>query len=242
MSTFVLVHGAWHGGWCWREVRRLLEDEGHHTIAPTLSSGDVRRFSANHEITLDQLVDDATMVVNSVDEPNIVLVGHSFGGPVISGVAERARVPISQLVYLDAAILENGESMFSRLPPEVVSERIVQAERRENAGFMPLPSAAGLGVDDKEIWASLASSLTPQPLSTYLSEMELERMPGEGFQCVYIQAIKPAYAPLEWARERARDYGWPMLSIETGHEAMITAPKVLARLLVSLAACAQPSC
>ena len=122
-KTFVLVHGAWHGGWCWREVADLLRGRGHRVFAPTLTGLGERRHLMSANISLATFVADVAGVIEAEELEDIILVGHSHGGAVISGVADAMPERIRALVYLDATILQNGESAFGVLPAEVVDER-----------------------------------------------------------------------------------------------------------------------
>lgn len=235
MATFVLVHGAWHGGWCWRAVREQLESRGHRVFTPTLTGVGERKHHLSADIAIDTLVSDVAHVLEYERLENVVLVGHSFAGAIIPGVAERARERIAKLVFLDAAVLEDGESMFDMMAQEIVEQRRSQAEQLHDGIALPLPSREGLGIKDEALWSEIEPLLTPQPLSTYESKVQLEAMPGDGIACEYIRCADPEYAPLSWARERARGYGWPMRDIATGHDAMLTAPDDLTAMLLEMA-------
>ena len=234
MATFVLVHGAWHGGWSWRWVRAILEQSRHRVLTPTMTGVGERAHLMSGSITMDTVIEDIANVLIFEDLSEVVLVGHSFAGPVVSGVAERAPERIKRLVYLDAAILEDGECMFGCMPPDVVAERQRMAEETSGGISMPVPTAEDLGVSNDEQWAFLKRLLTPHPQSTYNTPLKLECPPGDGFPCSYIVCTNPTYAPLAWSRDRAKKYGWTIIPIETGHEAMISAPEALSEILMQL--------
>ncbi|MEM7225642.1 MAG: alpha/beta fold hydrolase [Pseudomonadota bacterium] len=234
MSTFVLVHGAWHGGWCWRWVREILETNRHRVVTPTLTGLGERAHLISRSHTLETAVEDVANVLIFEDLRDVILVGHSFAGPVISGVAERAPERIGRLVYLDAALLENAESMLGCLPDELAADRRRLAEETSGGLTLPVPSGAALGVTNAAQWAFLKRYLTPQPLAAYTTPLRLKRLPGAGFFCSYIVCNAPLYAPLAWSRARARDYGWRIIPIETGHDAMISAPDSLSEILMGL--------
>lgn len=236
MATFVLIHGAWHGGWCWRDVKDLLERSHHRVLTPTMPGLAERQHLMSHDITLDTVIEDIANSIEAEDVRDAVLVGHSFGGNIISGVAERAPERIKQLVYLDAAVMKNGESMFDCVTKELVEERLRLAEESSGGMSLPTPSCDKLGILDPAQCEYVQKHLTPHPLSTYTSKLNLACAPGKGFECTYIACTDPNYTPLEWSRERARSYGWPMLSIATGHDAMVNAPKALAEMLMEIAA------
>jgi len=117
--TYVLVHGAWHGGWCWRDVAALLRAQGHRVTTPTLTGLGERRHLMSRDITLDTFVADILNHIEAEELDDIILVGHSHAGIAISGVADRIPERIRHLVYLDAVILESGVTAFDMLPPEV---------------------------------------------------------------------------------------------------------------------------
>src|SRR5262245_55135541 len=122
-KTFVLVHGAWHGGWCWSKVAAVLRARGHTVVTPTQTGLGERSHLISKSIDLDVFVTDIVNVLKFEDLKDVVLVGHSFGGNTISGVADRMPERIRHLIYLDTAMLESGHSVFSLLPKEVVEAR-----------------------------------------------------------------------------------------------------------------------
>ena len=124
----MLVHGAWHGGWCWSKVATILRGRGHAVVTPTQTGLGERAHLLSRSIDLDVFVTDIANVLAYEDLDDVVLVGHSFGGNAISGVADRMRGRIRGHVYLDAVILENGESAFGRMPADVVASRTRAAE------------------------------------------------------------------------------------------------------------------
>lgn len=233
MTAFVLIHGAWHGAWAWESVKTALEQGGHIVLTPTMAGLAEKQHLLTDNISLDSLVAEVVDDINTADLHNVVLVGHSFGGVLIATVAEQIAERVKHLVYLDAAILENGESMFSVMPPELVAERRQLAADTSNGLSLPTPSAEALGILDSEQWQGVKPHLTPHPLSSYDTPLTLERQPAEGFSATYIACTNPEYTPLVWARQRAKNYGWTMLSIDTGHYAMVSAPLLLAELLTT---------
>ena len=118
MATFVLVHGGWAGSVVGRLLAPRLRKAGHEVYAPTLTGIGAREHLLNREIDLDTHFQDVIGVIDDADLSDIVLVGHSYGGMVISGVADRVPEEVASLVYLDACLPENGQSLFSLLPPE----------------------------------------------------------------------------------------------------------------------------
>src|SRR5437762_6823714 len=125
MTSFVLTHGAWHGSWCWKRVRRLLQAQGHDVFTPTLTGVGERSHLLSRDVNLETHIDDVTNVIRWEELSDVVLCGHSYGGAVISGVADRVPNRIGALVYLDAFVLENGQSLHDTLPP---AQRTLQIE------------------------------------------------------------------------------------------------------------------
>lgn len=161
MTTFVLIHGAWHGAWAWKSVKKALELGGHTVLTPTMTGLAEKQHLLSDTISLDDLVAEVVDAINAVDLHNVVLVGHSFGGVLIAAIAEQIAERVKHLVYLDASILENGESVFSVMPPEVVAERRQLAAETSNGLSFPPPSAVALGILDSEQWQRTKPYLTP---------------------------------------------------------------------------------
>ena len=137
VQTFVLVHGAWHGGWCWSRVADRLRAAGHRVFTPTQTGLGERKHLLSKDITLDTFTKDIINVIEAEELNNIILVGHSFGGLAISGVADAKPEQIRHLVYLDSLMVEGGKSPFDSLPPDVVAARRKAAE--ETSGGLSLP-------------------------------------------------------------------------------------------------------
>jgi len=238
-TTFVLVHGAWHGGWCWKHVRNVLESHGHRVFTPTLTGVGERSHLLDlvpaGQITMDTCCRDVASVLHYEDLTDVVLVGHSFGGSVISGVAELEPSRIRQLIYLDSDILENGETPISSVPPRAVKERRRLAQETSGGVSFPPPHPKQLGVSEADQRAWLVRNLTPHPLSTYESPLHLEKLPGSGFPCTYIACVHPVYHGTDRARHRASMYGWKIRRIATGHDLMVTAPEETAKVLMEIA-------
>src|SRR5260221_10451578 len=131
-KTFVLAHGSWHGGWCWKRVADRLRAKGHDVYTPSYTGMGDRVHLLNKEITIDTFVEDIEQVIQSEELTEVVLVGHSFGGVPISGVADRIPNRIARLVYLDAVVIESGRSAFSYYPPAGGGARIKPGEKGTN--------------------------------------------------------------------------------------------------------------
>src|SRR5580658_11213342 len=140
MATFLLVHGAWHGAWCWRRVARLLTHAGHEVFTPTLTGLCERSHLLTPAVDLDTHILDVVNEMKWEQLNDVVLVGHSYGGMVISGVAEKMEKAIVSLVMLDAFMPENGQGVIDIYPPPM--REPVEAALRAGATTMPPRSAA----------------------------------------------------------------------------------------------------
>ena len=236
VKTYVLLHGAWHGGWCWRAVAEGLRVQGHRVFTPTQTGLGERSHLLSHDITLDTFVADLAGVMESEDLTEAILVGHSFGGLAISGVADRTPERILHLVYLDSLILENGQTPFGVLSAEAVATRRQQiAAQGGGVGIAPPPPAAFGIPEDHPATDWVRRHLTPHPVSTYDSPLRLNNPVGNGRPCTYIACTEPSYAALEGVREWVkRQPGWAWQEIATGHDAMGTAPDELTRMLAAI--------
>ncbi|MFV0473185.1 MAG: alpha/beta fold hydrolase [Pikeienuella sp.] len=231
MTTFTLLHGAWHGGWCWSRVAAILRARGHLVTTPTQTGLGERRHLLSPEITLSTFCEDLRLHLDYEDLRDVVLVGHSFGGSPISFAAERAGDRIARLVYLDAMLVFPGETPFSTVAPETAAERRRLAEETSGGLTLPAPGAAAMGIGDAADAAWIERMMTPHPIRTYETPLEIERAPGAGKPARYVICADPIYPPLAGAWARARDLGWPIDEIAAGHDAMVSAPAALADLL-----------
>jgi pimeloyl-ACP methyl ester carboxylesterase len=235
-KTYVLLHGAFHGAWCWRDVAARLRAAGHHVTTPTQTGLGERRHLFSAQITLDTFVADVVEHIEAEELEDVILVGHSFGGLGISGAADRIPARIRHLVYLDSMVLEDGQTAWSRMPPEVAAERqrIVMEQGAGLAAAPPPVSSFGVP-EDHPLAPWVRRRLTPHPAGAYQTPLRLANPVGNGLPCTYIACTDPWYAPLAWARDWVRSRpGWEWQEITTGHDAMITAPAELARMLEAI--------
>src|SRR3984885_11396551 len=179
-QTFVLVHGAWHGGWCWSRVADRLRSGGHQVFTPTQTGLGERKHLLSKDITLDTFTRDIANVIEAEELSNIILVGHSFGGLAISGVADAMPDKIRHLVYLDSLMVEGGKRPFDSLPP-------------------PPPSAFGVSDAGDTDWVK--RRLTPHPLGTYTSTLNIKGPVGNNLPRTYIHCTDPSYAALQASRD-----------------------------------------
>ena len=171
-KTYVLVHGAWHGGWCWREVKKALRGMGHRVSTPTQTSVGERKHLLSKDITLDTFTADIINHIQAEELDDIILVGHSFAGTSITGAADKLPDQIRHLVYLDSTILENGQSVFSVLPPDVVAARRKLVAEQGQGIFIPAPPPTAFGIPENHPSADwVKRRLTPHPVSAFDSPM-----------------------------------------------------------------------
>lgn len=230
-DVFVLVHGAWHGGWCWRRVARLLREAGHEVFTPTLTGFGERAHLLGAEIGPDTLVQDVVGVLDSEELTDVVLVGHSFGALVALAVAERAADRVGRVVLLDGLVVEPGETAFDGLPPASAAARKAAAEASGDIAFPP-PAGAAFGLADPEDIAWVDRRLTPHPLRTYADPFPRRAPLGGGRPVTYVACTDPAYPAVHSAHAIVRREGWEFRELAAGHDAMISAPEATAALLL----------
>jgi pimeloyl-ACP methyl ester carboxylesterase len=235
--TFVLVHGAWHGGWCWRRVADVLRARGHRVFAPTLTGLGDRAHLFSKDISLQTHVEDVLAVVETEELSDFLLVGHGYGGFVISGVADSLRERVSRYVYLDSTLppdMSSGAS-FSWAgwnPPEAREERLKVVREQGKGMGLPAPPPGAFGVTEPSDVAWVERRLRPMPLGTYTGTFTFKRSGSNGLKRTYIAATNPPYAMLVPTHERIRaDKTWSYTTIEAGHDCMVIAPDKLAALL-----------
>ncbi len=233
MTTFVLVHGAWHGSWCWQRVRKSLTDRGHEVFTPTLTGVGERSHLLARDVNLDTHIADVVNLILWEQLDDIVLCGHSYGGCVVTGAADRVADRVRALVYLDAFVLENGESAHDVLAPEQRRAQVEQAERVGDGWRVPPIPAAVFEVNESDRdWVD--AQCTPQSLATFTQPVTLGSRPDPA-RVTYILATGYAASPFRPFAERAQRNGWRMLSVDCGHDVMLDRPDEMTERLLELA-------
>lgn len=229
MSTYVLVHGAWGGAWIWRRVLGPLRAAGHEVHAVTLTGDGERSHLRRPDISLQTHVDDVLGLIDAEELADIVLVGHSYGGMVITGVADAllARGPghLRQLVYVDAMVPLPGEGWGQGHPPEIVQARMALARANDNA--LPPPDPRDMGVDgpDRD-W--LLRRQVPHPFGMYRVPLHFDGERWARVPRTFIDCNRPAYVTIDAMRARVRQQpGWRIVELPTGHFPMVTMPQAL---------------
>jgi pimeloyl-ACP methyl ester carboxylesterase len=226
MSTFVLVHGAWHGAWCWERVVPLLRDAGHEVVTPTLTGLGERADELTPDVGLRTHVADVEAALGATGGP-VVLVGHSYAGLVVREAADRAPGAVERLVLVDGWAGHTGASLFGLAPAWFVDALRASADEHGDGWRIPTLPAATVGVTDPDDAAWLEREMTDHPLRTFADPTELtgavDAIPGTAIVC------RPAGIPFDTFAEAI---GYRAALIDTGHDAMVTAPAELAALLV----------
>jgi len=232
--TFVLVHGAWHGGWCWRRVADRLQHDGHTVFTPTLTGLGERAHLLGQGIDLATHVADIVNVMRWERLSDVVLCGHSYGGFVISGVAEEMSAAIRAIVFLDAFLPQSGDSILKLTGP-AVQDGIRTARQRGELGVPPRPAAAfGVNEADRQ-WVD--SLCVPQPIATFTSPIALSGA-RERIACkTYIRAKGYDNPAFDRALASVQtDPSWRCHEIACGHDVMVDMPDRLSALLLEAAA------
>jgi len=232
----VLVHGAWHGGWCWHRVADALRAAGHRVFTPTLTGVGERRHLLSASVDAETHVRDVLGLIEAEELEDVVLAGHSYAGIVISGVAARARARLRSLVYLDALLVEDGQSWARAFPPEVAEARRKSATTTNGVKTIPPPDPAIYGFADPADTEWVRRRMTPHPYAPFEQTMHWDGPLASGLPRLYVDCTRPALEVLTTMKDRYRGRpDWPFAEMKTGHDAMVSAPAELARLLLEAA-------
>jgi pimeloyl-ACP methyl ester carboxylesterase len=229
MATFVLVHGAWHGAWCWQRVARLLRRAGHDVLAPTLTGLCERSHLLTPEINLDTHILDIVNEMKWKGLRDVVLVGHSYGGMVISGVAEQMERAIASVVMLDAFMPENGQSLVDIQPP-VVREPIVMAARQGATTLPPRPAELFKVNEKDRAWVD--AQCTPQPIQCFLQKLTLTGARERIGKKTYVRASAYPSRYFDAGLASARAKNWRIHEVPCGHDVMLDMPERLTEILL----------
>jgi pimeloyl-ACP methyl ester carboxylesterase len=230
MTTYVLVHGAWHGGWCWRMVAAKLEADGHHVFTPTLTGLAERAHLLNHSTNLSTHVEDICQLIRAEDLKDIVLVGHSYGGMVVSGVADQMPDRIASLVILDGFVPKNDEAMSDYWPPKLKADWEVVAAKTGGLSIPPI-SADNFGViEEHRAWVN--QNCTPHPYASFNEKIRLTGGRERIAKKLYIRAkLWRSHAFDGFLKHLETDNTWRTMALDCGHEVMVDQPESLAQIL-----------
>jgi pimeloyl-ACP methyl ester carboxylesterase len=246
MATYVLVGGGWLGGWCWQRVARRLREEGHDAYPVTLTGLGERVHLASPEVDLETHITDVVNLIKFEDLHDVVLLGHSYAGLVVTGGADRMPERISQLVYLDTGSLPDGTAIIETFPSEARRHIERQVEQLGDGWRFPVPPQEELatfgsleGLDDAQL-GLLYSRAVAQPFGTFTQPLRLENparevLPKVGILCSFtleeVEAIIASGNPV--FREMASP-NWRFVELPTGHYPMFSRPDDLAEVLLDL--------
>jgi pimeloyl-ACP methyl ester carboxylesterase len=231
MTTFLLVHGAWHGGWCWRRVSDLLEKQGHKVFTPTMTGLGERSHLLDGKINLATHIADIVNVIKWEKLTDVVLVGHSYGGMIISGVAEEMPEAIGSIVFLDAFVPESGDSLKALTARRDAIEALVRQGERS---MKPIPAAAFQVNERDRAWVD--AMCTPQPLATFTDKITLTGAHERIAKKAYIRAKGYPSMPFDGFHARLKaDPTWRVYELPSGHDAMVDMPERLSEILLEVA-------
>jgi pimeloyl-ACP methyl ester carboxylesterase len=226
VATFVLVHGGWAGSVVWRQLAQRLRKAGHEIYAPTLTGIGARKHLLSREIDLGTHIQDVIGVIDDADLSDIVLIGHSYGGMVITGVADRVPEKVASLVYLDAFVPENGQSLFSVLPPD---RRLTTVPGED---WLVAPrTPAEFGLKRPEVIALWETKSGPQPLATFIQPVQLTGSIGRVKQKMYILATDPARFTQFYDRLK-NDPVWTLHTLSCSHFIQLEMPDELTAIVL----------
>ena len=232
-KTFVLVHGASQGGWCWRRVSDRLERLGHKVFTPTLTGLGERSHLMSRDVDLDMHITDVVNVIKWESLEGIVLVGHSYGGWVVSGVAEQMLPAISSIVFLDAFMPENGQKGLD-LNSQRSRAEIARALKNGDIS-RPAPPATTWNVNEKDrAWVD--AKQTAQPIGVSLKPIKLTGARDRVAKKTYIRAMNFENPNFDrfYAKTKA-DRSWRTYEVACGHDVMIDMPDRLTEILLEVA-------
>lgn len=234
-ETIVLLHGSWHGSWCWYKVRPLLLAAGYDTLTPTLTGLAERSGYGSLSVGLRSHANEVARLLEINDMRNVVLVGHSYSGLILSEVAETMGSRIKRLVYLDAFAANHNESAFDFFPPDFRDLFINLATTGNGWGFPPPPVDDLVGATgDAADKALLTKWLSPMPLNTHAEKLVAPTNKWTSLAKTYISCKK--FPNLDAIKARVRSQsGWTYQEIDTFHDCMLTTPQSLAALLIQAA-------
>jgi pimeloyl-ACP methyl ester carboxylesterase len=231
MASFVLVHGAWHGSWCWKRVRQGLQAQGREVFTPTLTGVAEHSHLLSPAVNLETHILDIVNLIRWEELTDIVLCGHSYGGCVISGVADRMPERIRSLVYLDAFVLEDGDNLLQHLP-EMRATRLLEGAKNVGEGWKvpPIPAAVfNVNAADCE-WVDRQCTL--HPLATMQQRLRLTGGIPRIQNITFILATGYTEgSPFPPFYEKAKAKGWKTRTAPCGHDVMLDLPEELTTIL-----------
>jgi len=230
-TTFVLVHGMGGGSWYWRRVEDILRTQGHRVYCPTLTGLGERAHLLSSETNLETHITDVASLLHFEDLTDITLVGHSYGGMVVTGAGDRERDRIGTLVYLDAFLPENGQSVMDLQPPERIEHYRTVAKEKGDGWRIPHPPATFWKLTDDADIAWFDRHSVDHPLASLEQPLSLSKPPVENRAYIWASGFTPS--PFEkFAAAVREDPAWTFREINAGHMMMVSHPEETANLLI----------
>ena len=232
-ATFLVCHGAWGGGWSWKKMHPLMQAAGHRLFTPTYTGLGERAHLANPSIDLETHIQDILNVIQYEDLRDVVLLGHSYGGMVATGVTDRAGDRIARLIYLDAFVPKDGQSLLDLNEP--ARQRMLDSARANDGWRLPpLPTPPDTPPADLE-WMS--ARRVDMPLKCFEEKLRLRHgEPSVPRSYIYAKRISPADTFGQFSRQFKSDPGWNYHEIDASHSPAVTAPEALMALLQKIVA------
>jgi pimeloyl-ACP methyl ester carboxylesterase len=234
VATFVLVHGAWSGGWCYFKVAERLRALGHLVFCPTLTGQGERSHLMHGAINLSTHLTDILNVFQFEKLSDVVLAGHSYGGMVITGVADRIPAQIAALVYLDAFLPEDGQSLFDINPPQNTRHFIAAAGNIGGLAVPAPPAAAYFNVNAADA-ARVDELATPFPIGCFTERLKLSGEYRRVGKRIYVHSTDlPRESPFKPFYDKVKDDpDWTACTLPCGHDAMLDRPDDVTRILAA---------
>lgn len=235
-KTFVLVHGAWHGGWAWERTTPYLTSAGYGVFAPDLTGFGEKANLANPDVGLSTHIKDIQTLLEKENLRNVVLVGHSYAGMVIAGVAEKAPERISHLVFLDAFVPKDGQSLGDIVGAQGMAG-IRQGARAAGQGWRipPFP-VERFGIISEADTAMVKPRLVFQPIKTFEEPVQINNPKAATIPRTFIYLNNPAMGTFDgFAKMAQTSKEWEYFEMQTGHDAMVLQPQKLAELFIKIA-------
>lgn len=227
MKTIVICHGMSSGGWAWKEVRNLLEKEGHTVYTPTMTGCGERVHLANKEVDLNTAINDIVNVITYENLHNIVLIGHSFGGAVASGVVDRIPELIEEVIYLDAMLLNDGEAVVNLFSDEIVNFLQGLIDKKGDGWKVPVVE------EDR-----YDHRLTDHPHKCFKTPLVLKNKELTNIKTSYINCLEkdqnPFYYGIFQSVDRAKERGMIIYNLKAGHIPNIENPTLISQLLIDI--------
>jgi pimeloyl-ACP methyl ester carboxylesterase len=229
MATIVLAHGAWSAAWAWKKMRPLFASAGHGFFAPTYTGLGERAHLARPDIDLSVHIQDVVGLIEMEDLRDVTLIGHSYGGMVATGVADKVRNRIARLVYLDAFVPKDGQSLLDLVPPAEAEARRAKV-RADGDGWRIAPNPPPPDTSPEDV-AWTAPRRFPQPLRTFEQKISLSDRAPPPRHYIYATRSGPGDTFRQFAERAKTEPGWTYWDIDASHNPHITCPDKLLDLL-----------